>query len=270
MLILSLLLLFTIPFNLYRKNFLLACFNSIWCLLFMSLSLNTKISYFDISNVTIICIVLMVAGFNLGYSSSIIFIRKNRLNNNEMLIEKVFIFRKKRFELLLWMNFLLCFYFSFKAFRYYGFDLRALRSMAGGVYEEGVFQTSIESLIFNGIIAPFVNVSFVILLYNVILNEFNRKHIILAIVNLLLYTYVSSGRTMLFRVIIYMVSLLIVQIKIKNIIRNRINFKQLFFIIISVYLILTLITTLRNTVDITFIEQTMEYLQGSFCIWIII
>lgn len=229
----------------------------------MAIYVSEDFSYIGIGDVTKNCLLLMVIFFNIGYFSGIfskIKIKRAKIFKKNSKIKRSL--NKKRFDVVLYLCLFICLFYFIKAISS-GLSLEGLRAVSGGLSEIGIFQSTVDSILFYGIVAPLVNISLILLLFNIINKENSQKQTLLVVVNLILYTYVSGGRTMLVRGVVYIIALLIYQKKNGPYFKQYINYKIVIFVLVVAYISLSIITTLRSTQDITFFKQAIAYIQGS-------
>jgi oligosaccharide repeat unit polymerase len=252
----------------FRQYYTLLAFNSAWIVILLLFKNSKSINIFLLGNETLCLLLLMILFLNIGYGFGGIRFKRSyhitKKGENKLSIWKL---NESAFHLLLGISLIICAYYALRTISSYGFDL-ALSRKASAVSgnDEQKFKSVFDTVLFYGVASPIVNLSLVVFAYQLMTSKVTKKSIFLIIANIALFTVTSAGRMIVVRLIIYVATILIC---LKHLYKRKSNnqisfsFRKFVFVFLIAIIVLNILTVARNSKDVSFVNQTVEYIQGS-------
>lgn len=234
----------------------MAIFNALWFIVvvacFERVFENTQ-SY------TWLLISTMIAFVNIGYVLGKYKIILYRKNINNIRIEKCnWAFLQK---LLVLSLLILIVYFIMTIMRY-GINLNLIRSGNNSGSEETLFNSLFDTLIFYGFSVPMIYTGAFVIMYNISQkNKIPRNIIGLICVNIIAYVFTTGGRSLVIRIALFLCAAIIWRIHSSG--KKNIKIRYIIMGSLLLYLMLNIMTILRNTENISFFEQFFQYVKGA-------
>ena len=236
------------------KQYAMAIFNLIWGLLFFICIQDVAE---QVSAETVKIMLIMIVCVNIAYSLGNIGFKTKNKNKNA-----VYKCNYDLLRILLFLSFAIMMYYCVATVIKYGLNLNAIREMNNSDSESKVFEGLFDTLVFYGFAVPMVYVGSLAVTYNVSQKLRIPKSVIgLLGLNILAYIITVGGRTLLMRIIMFAVAAVLW--KLHELGFKKMKIGRLLVYALIIYLFMNLITALRNTYSITFIEQALRYFRGA-------
>ena len=249
-------------FNLIMRRYVGVIFNVIW--LYLLLVIRSKAP--DLSPTTVGILSLMVFSFNLVYSLSQFFgiksfkpvlFRRNSIADGNYRLS----FNHTFFTVAMILTLIVLVVYSVRTIATVGINLEIIRGTDRK--EAQIFNSTFDTVLFYGICGSFIHIGPLVLIYNYINDIKNKKtDIIIVIICTILFTLVDAGRMLIVRIAIFFLAAIIWNLE-QRISTRRFSGKKMLIIAAVIVAALALTTSSRNVGNISFIEQTREYLAGS-------
>lgn len=242
--------------KLYIKEYAMAIFNALW---FVVVVACLEGVFENSQSYTWLLISTMIAFVNIGYIFGKYKIILYRKNINSIRIEKCnWAFLQK---LLVLSLSILMVYFIMTVMRY-GINLNLIRSSNNSGSEDTLFNSLLDTLIFYGFSVPMIYTGALVIMYNISQkNKIPRNIIGLICANIIAYVFTTGGRSLVIRIALFLCAAIIWRIHSSG--KKNIKIHYILIGGLLLYLMLNIMTILRNTENISFFEQFFQYAKGA-------
>lgn len=242
---------------LFAKKYAISIFDMIWGFLLIvcqkDLATSSYAEVLSLLSTMIVCV-------NIGYWLGVFKANttpKTPKDTVEMTLNVKFL------QMLLIASLFILSYYALRTIMRFGLDLSLIRTANNSDSADKIFTSMIDTVLFYGFAIPCIYISALAMAFNLSQGmKIPKKLIYLTVACVLMYVLARGGRTIIMRIILFFFAALLWNFHSKN--REK-KIKKSTILISGVLLFfgLNLITKARNTVEISFMEQLISYVQGS-------
>lgn len=172
-------------------------------------------------------------------------------------------FYPKAITLLLIIATIIFMYYAILTFVKFGLNLELIRGSNNSDSSERVFSSVFDTIMFYGIGMPIVYVGSLVCAYNFSQGVHTPKNIYwLLAVSSILYVVTAGGRSLFLRVALFFAAAMLWRLKTARGITLK-WLKYLMFGIAALLIIMEIVTSARNSTNISFFDQALAYIRGS-------
>lgn len=154
-------------------------------------------------------------------------------------------------------------YYAILTFVKFGLNLELIRGSNNSDSTERVFSSVFDTIMFYGIGMPIVYLSGLVCAYNFSQGIHTPKNIYwLLAVSSILYVVTAGGRSLFLRVALFFAAAMLWRLKTARGITLK-WLKYLLFGIVALLIIMEIVTSARNSTNISFFNQALAYIRGS-------
>ena len=239
------------------RKFAMAIFNVIWAaVIFLCRADLCLENYTQTAFVLALMIIMVNVGCMLGSVDVNVHLQIGRQVHHRQ-------FDARLLTILLGVSGAIFLFFVVRTAYRFGFNLELIRGANNSDSEVKVFSNMLDTIAFYGIAMPMIYVGTLVCAYNLTQKIPTPKYIyIMILVNMVLYILTAGGRAVFIRVALFLAAALLWRMKKAK----TINMKWVRYAILvggALLVAMEIITAARNSRDISFLEQTVEYIRGA-------